>query len=163
MATAEWWSIIAREETPNLSRLAVRVLSQTVSSSNCERNWTTFTLIHTRPRNRLTMERLEKLVFVHYNMRLRQRTLKRKTTEQELIDLDNIFHEEDPLGEWIREREDRLLDDRDNHWIDEAIAEDAALGHNAASERRRKGKHAAITEETESQDSSDDDDSDDSS
>ena len=80
MTTAEWWSIIAREEMSNLARLAVRILSQTVSSSNCERNWTTFTLIHTRPRNKLTMERLEKLVFVHYNMRLRHRTLKRKET-----------------------------------------------------------------------------------
>jgi hypothetical protein len=108
------------------------------------------------------MERLEKLVFVHYNMRLRHRTLKRKETEEGLIDLDNIFHEEDPLGEWIREREDCLLDGRDNNWIADAIAEDEALNrNNAATERRRKGKHAATTEE--SQESSDDDNSGDSS
>ncbi|KAJ6852487.1 uncharacterized protein M6B38_255940 [Iris pallida] len=74
---AEWWSTYAREDAPNLTRLAVLILSQTVSSSNCERNWTTFSLIHTRSRNRLTMARLEKLVFVHYNMRLRVRNVQR--------------------------------------------------------------------------------------
>ncbi|KAJ6821047.1 uncharacterized protein M6B38_394965 [Iris pallida] len=45
---AEWWSIHVREDAPNLTRLAVCILSQTVSSSNCERIWTTFSLIHTR-------------------------------------------------------------------------------------------------------------------
>ena len=92
----------------------MRILSQTVSSSNCERNWTTFSLIHTKIRNRLTMDNVQKLVFVHYNMRLRERHARRQATDDKLIDLEHIFHEDDPLVEWTSEVEDRLLDDRDN-------------------------------------------------
>lgn len=101
---AEWWSIYARDECPALAPIAARILSQTVSSSQCERNWTTFTLIHTRVRNRLKMDRLEELVFCHYNMRLRERHLRRTTGQEadQSIDLDNIFHESDPLQPWIR-------------------------------------------------------------
>ena len=116
---AMWWSIIGREAAPNLTHLAMRILSQTVSSSNCERNWTTFAMIHTKLRNRIKMENLEKLVFVHYNMRLRVRHAKRQQTTDQLIDLDYIFHEEDPLAEWTREAENPLLDNAsDNPWSD---------------------------------------------
>ena len=70
---AEWWNIYGREECPNLAPIAIRILSQTVSSSHCEINWSTFTLIHTKTRNRLKMNRLMHLVFCNYNMRLRER------------------------------------------------------------------------------------------
>ena len=53
-------------------------------SSPCERNWSTFSLIHTQRRNRLGYERLQKLVFVHYNARLRERIL--RATDNELED-----------------------------------------------------------------------------
>ncbi|KAJ6792927.1 Uncharacterized protein M6B38_236825 [Iris pallida] len=118
---AEWWSIYARENAPNFTRLAVRILSQTVSSSNCEKNWTTFSLIHTRPRNRLTIARLEKLVFVHYNMRLRVRNVERLGNNQNVIYLDEIFHDQDPLTAWTRKREAPLLDGRENEWLDDNL------------------------------------------
>ena len=34
---AMWWSIIGREAAPNLTRIAMRILSQIASFSNCER------------------------------------------------------------------------------------------------------------------------------
>jgi len=42
-----------------------------MSSSGCERNWSTFALVHTKLKNRLNYEKLHKLVFVHYNLKLR--------------------------------------------------------------------------------------------
>jgi hypothetical protein len=42
-----------------------------VSSSGCERNWSTFALLHTKVRNRLTHKKLNKLVYVNYNLRLK--------------------------------------------------------------------------------------------
>ena len=42
-----------------------------MSSSGCERNWSTFALVHTKLRNRLSYDKLHKLVFVHYNLKLR--------------------------------------------------------------------------------------------
>ena len=41
-----------------------------MSSSGCERNWSTFALVHTKLRNRLSYDKLHKLVFVHYNLKL---------------------------------------------------------------------------------------------
>ena len=40
------------------------------SSSAAERNWSTYSFIHSVKRNRLTSKRAEKLVYVHSNLRL---------------------------------------------------------------------------------------------
>ncbi|GMP30914.1 hypothetical protein CsSME_00005353 [Camellia sinensis var. sinensis] len=47
----EWW-IIHGSCAPELQKIAVKVLSQTTTSSHCERNWSTFSLIHTKTRNK---------------------------------------------------------------------------------------------------------------
>ncbi|KAF1883435.1 hypothetical protein Lal_00042193 [Lupinus albus] len=40
--------------SPELKSIAIKVLSQTTSTTNCERNWSTFSYIHTKKGNRLT-------------------------------------------------------------------------------------------------------------
>ena len=60
---------------PNLEKLAIHLLSKTNSSSGCERNWTVFERIHTKKMNRLRHQRLNDLVYVHYNLRLKNRYL----------------------------------------------------------------------------------------
>ena len=60
-------------DAPHLQKLAIRILSQTASSSGCERNWSVFERIHTKRRNRLEHQRLNDLVYVHYNLRLQNR------------------------------------------------------------------------------------------
>ncbi|XP_027155606.1 uncharacterized protein LOC113774051 [Coffea eugenioides] len=64
-----WWKLFGCD-APNLQKLAIRVLSQTASSSGCERNWSVFERIHNKKRNRLEHQRLNDLVYVHYNLRL---------------------------------------------------------------------------------------------
>jgi hypothetical protein len=49
--------------------LAMKLLNQPASSSCCERNWSTYSFIHSVKRNALTPTRAEDLVFVHSNMR----------------------------------------------------------------------------------------------
>lgn len=68
----EWWKLFGAD-APNLQKLAIRILSQTASSSGCERNWSVFERIHTKKRNRLEHQRLNDLVYVHYNLRLQNR------------------------------------------------------------------------------------------
>lgn len=68
----EWWRTYGNS-APNLQKLAIRVLSQTCSSSGCERNQSIFEHIHSKKRNRLEHQRLNDLVYVHYNLRLQQR------------------------------------------------------------------------------------------
>ncbi|TVU04758.1 hypothetical protein EJB05_47892, partial [Eragrostis curvula] len=63
-----WWSSYG-QDAPLLMNLANKVLNQPASSSCCERNWSTYSFIHSVKRNALTPERAEDLVFVHSNLR----------------------------------------------------------------------------------------------
>jgi hypothetical protein len=47
-----WWTSYG-SRVPNLQKLAIRVLSQTCSSSRCECNWSVFEKIHTKKCNKL--------------------------------------------------------------------------------------------------------------
>lgn len=98
----------------------MRILSQTASSSACERNWSTFALIHTKQRNRLAYPKLQQLVFCYYNMKLRIRDMEAendKVAEQEYMDLVDITaeisdEEGDPLFQWVRPAH---LDDKEGN------------------------------------------------
>ena len=73
---------------PELQEIAIKVLSQTTSATNCERNWSTFSYIHTKTRNRLKYKKLQKLVYSFYNMKLKMRYNMRRSQE----DIDNSFN-----------------------------------------------------------------------
>ncbi|KAM3204483.1 hypothetical protein P3L10_027892 [Capsicum annuum] len=53
-----------------LQQLAFKLLTQSTSSSYCERNWSTYSMIHNIKRNKLATSRAKDLVFVYYNLRL---------------------------------------------------------------------------------------------
>ncbi|KAL7595929.1 hypothetical protein Lser_V15G28975 [Lactuca serriola] len=72
MEAIDWWSTYG-VETPELADVAKKVLSQPISSSSAERNWSTYSYIHNVKRNRLSCKRADKLVFVHSNIRLSSR------------------------------------------------------------------------------------------
>ncbi|RVW66251.1 hypothetical protein CK203_066386 [Vitis vinifera] len=120
---AEWWNNYG-DEGPHLQKIAVKILSQTCSSSGCERNWSTWSLIHTKLRNRLAMKKLHKLVYVHYNMRLRVKNLMQERRNEDLynpIDLNHIFNDDDILDEWIREGEEPILSSDNLDWLDKGL------------------------------------------
>ncbi|OAY62702.1 hypothetical protein ACMD2_17581 [Ananas comosus] len=116
---AEWW-LHYGGSAKHLKNIVVRVLSQTTTSSECERNWSTFALIHTKVRNRLAYARLEKLVYIHYNMRLRLRCMQEEyDKEKELktydhLDTSFINNELDPILDCLQDRDNQknpLLDE----------------------------------------------------
>ncbi|XP_066313648.1 uncharacterized protein [Miscanthus floridulus] len=88
MLADEWWQTYGYSAT-NLQKLALRVLSQTCSASGCERSWSYFEHVHSKKRNRLEHQRLNDIVYVHCNMRLRQRS-KLSTRNYDPIMLDEI-------------------------------------------------------------------------
>ncbi|KAL6501579.1 hypothetical protein OROGR_026712 [Orobanche gracilis] len=100
---AKWWERFVHK-TPELSGFAIRVLSLTCSASGCERNWSTFESIHTKKRNRLEHQRLNALVFVKYNFKLRERSIRRRDKIDSIV-VDEI----DSDDEWITEKEDPVL------------------------------------------------------
>ncbi|KAJ9544512.1 hypothetical protein OSB04_024219 [Centaurea solstitialis] len=76
---ANWWAIYG-SSTPNLERIATRILSLTTSSSGCERNWSTF-----EGRNRLETTKVNNLVFVQFNANLMEKNQKRKERQFEVL------------------------------------------------------------------------------
>ena len=88
---------------PTLRNLALKVLSQTASSSACERNWSTFALIHTKQRNRLAYPQLQQLVFCYYNIKLKIRDMQAETDKAaekdyfDLLDISTEFGKEEDI------------------------------------------------------------------
>ena len=120
---AERWNNYG-DEGPHLQNIAVEVLSHAYSSSGCERNWSIWSLIHKNLRNRLAMKNLHKLVYVHYNVRLRVKNLMQEQSDEDLyilIDLNHIFNDDDILDEWIREGEEPLLSSYNLDWLDQDL------------------------------------------
>ncbi|XP_010266340.1 PREDICTED: uncharacterized protein LOC104603870 [Nelumbo nucifera] len=104
----QWWLRFGCD-TPNLKRIVVRILSQTCSSSICERNWSVFECIHMKIRNRLEHQKLNDLVYVHCNLHV----MDGRKTES----LDPIEHEHvDVVEDWIvhDDEDPPLLDGNEN-------------------------------------------------
>ncbi len=64
-----WWESFGYDH-PHLQQIALRLLAQDCSSGACERNWSSFSLIHTKIRNKLSSRQLERLVYCRSNMRM---------------------------------------------------------------------------------------------
>ncbi|GJU11524.1 hypothetical protein Tco_1133920 [Tanacetum coccineum] len=97
---ALWWSMYGGS-TPNLKKIAMRILSLTTSSSGCERNWSTFEGVHTKKRNRLDATRMSNLVYVQFNANLMEKNKRRKARDHEVL----LAQEAGEAQEWIVEGE----------------------------------------------------------
>ncbi|XP_058102261.1 uncharacterized protein LOC131246307 [Magnolia sinica] len=118
----------------------MKILGLMCSASGCERNWSTFEAIHTKKRNRLEPKKLNDLVFVQYNQKLRERLQSRKEKPGffDPVCLDEL----DADNEWLVETEDPVFAGEDLTW---AQVEDAAYGStpgegsSSTTQRRRTG------------------------
>jgi len=75
MRAAEWWRVNG-VSTPELQKVAVRVLSAPVSAGAGERVWSAFGLVLSDLRNRMTSEHAKKLVYVNMNSRALEKVAK---------------------------------------------------------------------------------------
>eukprot|EP00253_Pinus_taeda_P029418 PITA_29418 len=120
---AQWWEAFG-SHYPELQRFAIRILSQTCSAIGCERNWSVYERIHTKKRNRLDKKRLNDLVYVQYNLRLRRNQLLNKSPDLDPIVLEDI----DPTSDWVVESHPAKFDfDED---VDLDLQVEASLEHN---------------------------------
>lgn len=67
-----WW-VTYGAALPKLQTIALKLFSQPSSSSSAERNWSTYSFIHSLKRNKLHFTRAQDLVFIHTNLRLLSR------------------------------------------------------------------------------------------
>ncbi|KAK0605452.1 hypothetical protein LWI29_027015 [Acer saccharum] len=106
MQRGDWW-VMYGDCALSLRAIAVHILSQTVSSFACERNWSTFALIHTKQRNCFAYSKFEQLVYCYYNMKLKIKDMaagKDKVDETDFMDLLQVTAE--------------VGDDNENHFFD---------------------------------------------
>ena len=106
--------------TPTLQKLATRLVLQCALSSGCERNWSTFAFIHTKIRNRLSHKKLDKLVYVNYNLRIQNKLDRgvRRDDDDPFNQLMEItLHDAgNPIKEWmevVRSTMEPELDEED--------------------------------------------------
>eukprot|EP00253_Pinus_taeda_P030514 PITA_30514 len=108
---SHWW-IYCGTEAPQLQQFAIRVLSQPWSASSCERNRSVFQHIHSEKRTKLEHERLEKLVFIYYNLRMLTKQVQPKDTDPILLDTIDLESdwvvEESPDLSWLDEETEDL-------------------------------------------------------
>lgn len=63
----QWWNQVGGNALP---KIAKRILSLTCSASSCERNWSMYSFVHNKVRNRLTTSKAEALVYIYTNSKL---------------------------------------------------------------------------------------------
>lgn len=129
LAPATWWSMYAADY-PDLQRLAVRILSQTCSITRCERSWNMFERIHWKKRNRLEHQRLNDLIFVHFNLHLQERQTEARKARIRRGMLDPICMEamDANMGDWVEDP--GVLEGEDLSWMDVTVpSEPTFLSH----------------------------------
>lgn len=126
LTPATWWSLYAADY-PDLQRLAVRILSQTCSVIRCERSWSMFERIHSKRRNRLEHQRLNDLIFVHYNSRLQERRLEAGKGRNTRSIYDPICIEaiDANTGDWVEDP--GATEGDDLSWMDVTIPCDRTI------------------------------------
>nr|KYP32749.1 hypothetical protein KK1_046477 [Cajanus cajan] len=88
------------DHCPKLKGFSIRVLSLTCSSSRCERNWSSFEIVHTKRGNRLHLKKMNDLVYVMYNLKLKSKVIRKTIT----LPFDDIQSDD----EWIVEERDNV-------------------------------------------------------
>ena len=63
----QWWSRVGGEALPKIGK---RVLALTCSASSCKRNWSMYSFVHNKRRNRLGTKKAEDLVYIYTNTKL---------------------------------------------------------------------------------------------
>ncbi|KAH6825307.1 hypothetical protein C2S53_007031 [Perilla frutescens var. hirtella] len=132
-----WWDYIG-DEVPELKLFAMKILGLTCSSSACERNWSTFNQVHIKRRNHLITSRLNKLVCIMYNKKLKHKFLKKRSRKDE--DDSLIVEEVSFDDEWVanpNDEEDMAID------VAEKTIE-MMEGEDETSNKKRKTNEASI-------------------
>ncbi|KAL2610701.1 hypothetical protein R1flu_029274 [Riccia fluitans] len=83
-----WWSICGKA-APKLWLIAMDILGLTTVASACERGWSLYGFVHSKLRNRLSVDRQHKLVYVHHNARINSINHKRHRKSARLL---NTFY-----------------------------------------------------------------------
>lgn len=110
----QWWNRVGGDSLPQIAK---RILAQTCSASSCERNWSMYSFVHSKSRNRLGVKKAEDLVYIYTNSRL----LRERARPNAIHWYDDNVHSEesDPSGlqKSISEDEEEDMMEDGYHWL----------------------------------------------
>jgi hypothetical protein len=86
----DWWAFEGACRKL-IAPIARQILGQTVSSSSCEQNWSSYSFMQNKSRNRLQPKRAEDLVYIYTNSRL---LAKGKEKDEKKWYADNVDSED---------------------------------------------------------------------
>ncbi|KAH7421084.1 hypothetical protein KP509_13G039800 [Ceratopteris richardii] len=91
----DWWETYGYS-TPVVTTIALRVLSQDCSVSARERNWSAYSLIHTKLRNRLSTQQFQNLVYCRANLKVAHnlKTMRRPIQREDEEEIYRLLHKE---------------------------------------------------------------------
>ncbi|GBG75263.1 hypothetical protein CBR_g19897 [Chara braunii] len=106
---ALWWEAFGSKHDL-LAPQAIRLLGQASSSAACERNWSLHELIYGWRRTKLLPERMAKLVYISWNVRLLRRNQRGEGDEIHIPWADDVPVDRE-MEEWYVHWLDRVHDD----------------------------------------------------
>ncbi|KAL0209266.1 hypothetical protein RCL1_003524 [Eukaryota sp. TZLM3-RCL] len=125
MNAADWWSEFGDNDL-TIRALAMKVLAQPASSSAAERNWSVFSLIWTKNRNRLKCDFVDLLVFNYCNLKIsskknmgRQRIESRLAPEtvEEIVETELTVVVNNELIEVVLEEDHESSEEEDDPFL----------------------------------------------
>lgn len=144
---AAWWQqhgISCLE----LQRIAVRILSQTCSSFACEHDGSMYDQIYSKRKNRLSQKKVNDIMYVHYNLRLRECQVRKRSRESKSTSAENVLQEH-LLADWIVDTTAQSSDGDKNIPfgvdLDDYEYENDSIDYDDGSERHLKGSNELVT------------------
>ncbi|XP_071715220.1 uncharacterized protein [Rutidosis leptorrhynchoides] len=151
----QWWDQYG-DDTPELEAFALKVIGLTCSASACERNWSTFNQVHTKRRNRLGTKKMNDLVYIMYNRKLKQKFMKKKNEEEDPLFIENVMSDD----EWLIGESSETHAEEDEG-EDNIVGADGSSGAireevGCSSSRKRKAVQLNLIDEDDEDDEDDD-------
>ncbi|GBG78565.1 hypothetical protein CBR_g27789 [Chara braunii] len=92
LTPSEWWATYGGD-VPDLQAIAIKVMGMWSTTTPAERNWSSMDFVHSKRRNNLKPETLEKLVYIHWNMQLLRAANNSSANGEGYVDLWSSFFE----------------------------------------------------------------------
>ena len=101
----KWWDAMGGGAKA-LQTIARRIFAQVCSASACERNWSMYSFVHNKVRNRLKHSHAEDLVYIYTNSRLLRH--RRGPTPVQWYGLNTVHSDDDLDGDGIIQSHNRI-------------------------------------------------------
>ena len=122
MEPPQWWHRVGGNALP---KIAKHIFLLTCSTSSCERNWSMYSFVHNKSRNRLGVDKVEALMYIYTNSKLLGQ---KPSTDPIRWYNNNIFSKDLDLNDNREETKNEGNDDDGDGGVGEYVADGVEFG-----------------------------------